>query len=43
MSTKEKRYMLVVDKQHVLNLQYGDVVNFNSLNQTETSLIWAKP
>lgn len=42
MSTKEKRYMLVVDKQYVLNLQYGDVVDFNSLNQTETSLIWAE-
>jgi hypothetical protein len=41
-STKEKRYMLVVDDQYVLNLQYGDVVNFDSLDQTETSLIWAK-
>ncbi len=42
MSSKETRYMLIVDKQHVLNLQYGGVVNFDSLDQTETSLIWAK-
>jgi hypothetical protein len=42
MFTKETRYMLVVDKQHVLNLQYGGVVNFNSLDQTETILVWSK-
>ena len=41
-SPKENRYMLVVDQQHVLNLQYGDVVDFDSLAQIETSLIWAK-
>jgi hypothetical protein len=26
----------------VLNLQYGGVVNFNSLDQTETILVWSK-
>jgi hypothetical protein len=42
MSTKEKKYILVVDNQHVLNLQYGDVVDFDNITKDETSLIWAK-
>ncbi len=41
-SSKETRYMLVVNQQHVLNLQYGDVVNFDSLDQNQTSLVWSK-
>jgi hypothetical protein len=41
-SDKEKKYILVVDSQYVLNLQYGDVVDFDNISKDETSLIWAK-
>ena len=42
MSDKEKKYILVVDSQYVLNWQYGDVVDFDNISKDETSLIWAK-
>jgi hypothetical protein len=42
MSAKEKKYILVVDSHYVLNLQYGDVVDFDNISKDETSLIWAK-
>lgn len=39
---KEPSYILVVDDQHVLNLEYKSVVGIEQLNDLETSLIWTQ-
>lgn len=39
---KEPLYFLVVDKKHVLNLEYKTVVGIENLKNIETKLIWSK-
>ena len=39
---KEPTYLLVVDKKHVLNLEYNSVVGIESLTGLKTSLLWSK-
>jgi hypothetical protein len=39
---KEVKYVLLVDKQYVLNLEYKEVLDVSSLEQAKTSLIWSK-
>lgn len=40
--TKEKQYFLIVDDQHVLNLNYGEVEGLDAVESFKTSLIWSK-
>lgn len=39
---KEPSYFLVVDKKHVLNLEYKSVVDVEELKRFNTSMIWSK-
>lgn len=39
---KEARYILIVDKQYVLNLEYRTVSAFAAVETMKTSLVWAK-
>lgn len=39
---KEPSYLLVVDKKHVLNLEYNNVVDINELTGFKTNMIWSK-
>jgi hypothetical protein len=39
--TKELTYVLVVDNQNVLNLEYNSVVGVNNLENIESNLLWA--
>ena len=36
------RYVLVVDDEYVLNLEYKNVATVSTLKQTKTNLIWSK-
>ncbi len=38
---KNLKYILIVDNEHVLNLEYKNVVKVSSLEQVQTSLVWA--
>lgn len=38
---KEPCYILVVDKKHVLNLEYNCVVNIDALAKMNTSIVWS--
>lgn len=44
MLPKEKQpcYFLVVDKQHVLNFEYRQVVDYQAISNIETRLLWLK-
>ena len=39
---KYPRYFLVIDKQHVLNFEYKTVLDFDSLTNVQTRLVWSK-
>ena len=39
---KEPSYLLIVDKKHVLNLEYKNVVGVEQLSGLETSFLWSK-
>ncbi len=39
---KEPSYLLVVDKKHVLNLEYKSVVDIKELSRFKTNKIWSK-
>ncbi len=39
---KDPCYLVVVDKQHVLNLEYKEVVSVDELKKFQTKLIWSK-
>jgi len=39
---KEASYFVVVDKKHVLNLEYNTVVDIEELKRFKTSMIWSK-
>lgn len=39
---KEPSYLLVVDKKHVLNLEYKGVTSIDKLKDIETKLIWSQ-
>jgi hypothetical protein len=39
---KEASYFVVVDKKHVLNLEYNTVVDVEELKRFNTSMIWSK-
>ena len=39
--TKELTYVLVVDNQNVLNLEYNRVVGVNNLENLESNLLWS--
>ena len=39
---KTSKYFLVVDNKYVLNLEYKNVVDVSSLEQTKSRLIWSK-
>ena len=43
MPSKEKqpRYFLLIDKKHVLNLEYKHVVDVNELSKIQTNKIWS--
>ena len=36
------RYFLVIDNQHVLNFNYGEVNSLDAVESFKTSLIWSK-
>ena len=38
---KDPLYVLVVDNQYVLNLEYRSVVSIDALDKLETNMIWA--
>jgi len=40
---KEPCYFVVVDNQHVLNLEYKEVVGVSELKNLKTKLIWSNP
>lgn len=39
---KDPLYFLIVDKKHVLNLEYKNVVSVENLKDFKTKLIWSK-
>lgn len=39
---KNQKYFLIVDNEHVLNLEYKSVVTVSSLEQVQTNLVWSK-
>jgi hypothetical protein len=39
---KQPRYFLVVDRQHVLNFEYRQVVDYQAISNIETKLLWLK-
>lgn len=39
--TKELTYVLIVDNQNVLNLEYNRVVGVNTLENLESNLLWS--
>ena len=39
---KEPSYLVVIDREHVLNLEYRSVVGIDELSKLETSIIWAQ-
>lgn len=39
---KDPSYFLVVDKKHVLNLEYKNVVGIEKIADLETNMIWSK-
>ena len=39
---KEPSYLLVVDKKHVLNLEYKNVVDIEKISKISTNIIWSK-
>lgn len=39
---KDPRYLLVVDKKHVLNLEYKNVVDITAISKFQTNIIWSK-
>lgn len=39
---KELSYVLVVDRKHVLNLEYGHVVDIDELKKFKTNMIWSQ-
>ena len=38
----KSKYFLIVDDQHVLNLDYGKVSGLDAVDSFQTSLIWSK-
>jgi hypothetical protein len=42
MNKKEPIYVLIVDNNHVLNLEYNSVVKVDELKRFSTSMIWSK-
>jgi hypothetical protein len=42
-SDKEHSYILVVDNQSVLNLEYNRVVGVDKLGECESNLLWTAP
>lgn len=39
---KDPCYLLVVDKKHVLNLEYKNVVDIKKISNISTNIIWSK-
>jgi hypothetical protein len=39
---KEPSYFVVVDKKHVLNLEYRTVVDADKIVDLKTNMIWSK-
>lgn len=39
---KDPLYLLIVDKKHVLNLEYKNVVSIDNVKDLKTKLIWSK-
>ena len=40
---KDPTYMVIVDNQYVLNLEYKSVVSIEKLNGVHTKLLWTQP
>jgi len=39
---KDPCYLLIVDKKHVLNLEYKTVVDIEKISEISTNMIWSK-
>lgn len=39
---KEPSYFVVVDKKHVLNLEYKTVVTIDKIEELKTNIVWSK-
>jgi hypothetical protein len=39
---KEPSYFVVVDKKHVLNLEYRTVVDVDRIADLKTNIVWSK-
>lgn len=39
---KDPRYLLIVDKKYVLNLEYKNVVDIAAISKFQTNIIWSK-
>lgn len=39
---KHEKYIVLVDKQYILNMDWSNVVNVENLSDLKTTLLWAK-